>query len=408
MKDRIAACPGKVIMTPVPGEEHAYIMQRADEPTEEGTPLNKAALLKDQTAALYGLGSNAVPDDVFQMLANMTGRYKIGVRVKLSGSPAGSGITVQGITTAAGGVVQTNSSGYAEGYTYDTAATLTIASLFADVAEKSVTVDTKGRVFTETEIALASASGRMEISTSRTVRFSPAVKTVDVFAVGGGGSGAVAGTNYGRVDISGGAGGYTATRLALPLVGQQVVCAVGAGGEKAALQNSFGSSGGKAGGATTVTSGSVTLSAAGGNGGGGGNGSNGGSGGGGSDSSNGAAAMGGSDGGDSGKTHNNNPGKGQGTTTTAFGEGAGTKYAAGGGACCNPSNERIYTGRGGADGGGHGTSGATIGAGGASDATIPGSGGGAHISAANSGGILGAASGSGADGLVILRWETGK
>lgn len=32
--------------------------------TTKGTDLNKATLLKDTTAALYGLGTNAVPDDV--------------------------------------------------------------------------------------------------------------------------------------------------------------------------------------------------------------------------------------------------------------------------------------------------------------------------------------------------------
>jgi len=37
----------------------------ADEPIEKGTAINKASLLKDDTAALYGLGADAVPDDVF-------------------------------------------------------------------------------------------------------------------------------------------------------------------------------------------------------------------------------------------------------------------------------------------------------------------------------------------------------
>lgn len=32
--------------------------------SQEGTPLNKASLLKDTTAALYGLGTDAVPDEV--------------------------------------------------------------------------------------------------------------------------------------------------------------------------------------------------------------------------------------------------------------------------------------------------------------------------------------------------------
>lgn len=37
---------------------------------QEGDPLNKATLLKDSTAALYGLGSGAVPDEVLANLAS--------------------------------------------------------------------------------------------------------------------------------------------------------------------------------------------------------------------------------------------------------------------------------------------------------------------------------------------------
>lgn len=40
-----------------------------DEPTQEGTPINKATLLKDETATRYGLGENAVPDDLFMLLS---------------------------------------------------------------------------------------------------------------------------------------------------------------------------------------------------------------------------------------------------------------------------------------------------------------------------------------------------
>lgn len=64
MVDRIPLYPGRVKMTPVAGQANTYDMTRADDPTQAGTPLNKATLLKDATAALYGLGESAVPDDV--------------------------------------------------------------------------------------------------------------------------------------------------------------------------------------------------------------------------------------------------------------------------------------------------------------------------------------------------------
>ena len=64
MQDRIPLYPGRVKMTPVAGQANTFDMVRADDPTQAGTPLNKATLLKDATAALYGLGTVAVPDDV--------------------------------------------------------------------------------------------------------------------------------------------------------------------------------------------------------------------------------------------------------------------------------------------------------------------------------------------------------
>lgn len=72
MQDRVPLYPGRVKMTQVSGQENTYDMERADKPLQLGTPLNKATLLKDATAALYGLGTGAVPDDVLAEL----GKYK--------------------------------------------------------------------------------------------------------------------------------------------------------------------------------------------------------------------------------------------------------------------------------------------------------------------------------------------
>lgn len=71
MQDRLPLYPGRVKLTPVSGQESIYDMERADEPTQIGTAINKANLLKDGTAALFGLSSNAVPDDVH----NWVGQY---------------------------------------------------------------------------------------------------------------------------------------------------------------------------------------------------------------------------------------------------------------------------------------------------------------------------------------------
>lgn len=71
MKDRVPLYPGRVKLTPVSGQENTYDMVRADSPTQDGTPLNKDSLLKDATAALFGLGADAVPDDVLALIKQM-------------------------------------------------------------------------------------------------------------------------------------------------------------------------------------------------------------------------------------------------------------------------------------------------------------------------------------------------
>lgn len=80
MKDRVSVHPGRVKLTPVAGEQNTYDMLRADSPTQEGTPLNKNTILKDTTAALYGLGTDAVPDEVLGVLGKsaltqISGKY---------------------------------------------------------------------------------------------------------------------------------------------------------------------------------------------------------------------------------------------------------------------------------------------------------------------------------------------
>lgn len=71
MKDRIPLYPGRVKLTPVAGQENTYDMVRADQPTQEGDPLNKGTLLSDYVAELFGLSTDAVPNDVFSVLSRL-------------------------------------------------------------------------------------------------------------------------------------------------------------------------------------------------------------------------------------------------------------------------------------------------------------------------------------------------
>lgn len=71
MQDRVPTKPNRVRIQPEDGSPAFYAtMTRADEPTQNGTPLNKNTFLKDTTAALFGLDNQAVPDDVFAKLKN--------------------------------------------------------------------------------------------------------------------------------------------------------------------------------------------------------------------------------------------------------------------------------------------------------------------------------------------------
>ena len=84
MKDRIPTKPGRVKLTPSGDGENYYILERADEPSETGTPLNKASLLSDATAALMGLtGADPTVNDA---LASVGGRFTM---VKTGAVPPG-------------------------------------------------------------------------------------------------------------------------------------------------------------------------------------------------------------------------------------------------------------------------------------------------------------------------------
>ena len=66
MQDRVPTKPNRILIKPEDGSPSFYAtMTRADEPTQVGDPLNKNTFLKDETAALFGFGKTAVPDDVF-------------------------------------------------------------------------------------------------------------------------------------------------------------------------------------------------------------------------------------------------------------------------------------------------------------------------------------------------------
>lgn len=72
MRDRVPQKPGRIALTDEQtGETRYYTMARADNPTEPGTPLNKASLLTDATCSALGLSNTATPNDAFDKLKTL-------------------------------------------------------------------------------------------------------------------------------------------------------------------------------------------------------------------------------------------------------------------------------------------------------------------------------------------------
>lgn len=111
MKDRVPLYPGRVKLTPVAGQANTYDMSRADSPQQEGTPLNKATLLSDETAALFGK-SNPTPNDIFKLLSKAAIANSDGITDVLGNIidiPADQ--IVDGVKIATGTYVGTGTSG---------------------------------------------------------------------------------------------------------------------------------------------------------------------------------------------------------------------------------------------------------------------------------------------------------
>lgn len=223
MKDRISKYPGRVKLVPVEGESNTFDLIRADEPIEEGTALNKATLLKDETAALYGLDNSAEPNHVLGLLGmTRTPYYVFRVHVTYpDGSPAAN-VAVGGMTSLPGmNSTKTDSNGYVTGMASSKNPTFTLPSSYIDLKAVSKAASASGNVITDFELQYEANAGPLVATSSFSKTFSPAVKTVTYEAIGGGGPGGAADSNGTSVDgrpnsnsgsyAGGGGGSYSYT-----------------------------------------------------------------------------------------------------------------------------------------------------------------------------------------------------
>lgn len=384
---------GRVLIRFEDGTAKYATISMADDPIAEGDPIDKSTLLKDATAALYGLDATAVPDEVLERISRMF-PSNVGVLTVYIASAGGSPIdTMIRITPAINEetdfVTLPNGrfSIFAPPGTY-TVSIVNSPFIITSDSAKSVTV-TSGCFVQTSFTAEWVDSGKAYIEESRTLYVPEHLSSVDLCAIGGGGSGGTETNNNGVA--TGGAGGYLKNMFSANLGGKTLSITVGAGGERTKSDT------GKAGGATTVKSnGSAILNAPGGGGGkraSSGNvaGADGGSGSGGVYSR--VCYNGGSDGSDGGGS---NGGKGQGTTTREFGEASGTLYCGGGGSMNYGNGTHSAGGDGGGGDGVYGGNTSAIVYGG--DGTAYGAGGGA------AGAYNQKYSGAGYQGVLIIRW----
>lgn len=258
MQDRVSLYPGRVKLEPVAGQANLYDLTRADQPTQEGTPLNKASLLKDSTAALLGLPNTAVPDDAFVALVLGQGVYGYRVRVQLADGTPVEGATVSGIQPLTGSTLVTGADGTVLGKSASASVTIGCTSPYIDQKAPAAQTVTKTGTITDVTLTLESITDMLTISSSKTAKISSMAKRIDIFASGGGGGGC-GGIN------AGGGGGYASNKLNEPISGDtDLKIAIGAGGNGGTASSLNGGNGGE----TTVSLNNVTaLTASGGFGG---------------------------------------------------------------------------------------------------------------------------------------------
>lgn len=265
MQDRISLYPGRVKLQPVAGQENTFDLERADEPIQPGTPLNKATLLKDATAALLGLGTDAVPDDAFVALVLGQGVYGYRVKVQLSDGTPVQGSTVSGISPLQGGSLVTGADGTVLGKSTSASVTIGCTSPYIDQkAPGSQSVTASGTI-TDVTLTLMNNTGTITVTSSQTIsNISPFAKTVDLTAVGGGGGGT--GSVAKAYGGNGGGGGYVQTKLSQPINGKKITITIGAGGSGSSEGGATVGNGGNGGQTIVKVDEQTVLTAAGGGG----------------------------------------------------------------------------------------------------------------------------------------------
>lgn len=216
--------------------------------TQLPTFLNKAALLQDATEqALFGDVANRTVDEAFLGIAQLLQLIKsnmatINLTVRDAAGRAVQGVLVQGIVDSTGKAVYTNSSGVASGLIAEGNSTIKISG-YCDINDHSETIAvTKGTTITKSWTV--TTVNFLKVTSSKSLKFSGNVETIDycLLSGGGGGGGGLAVADSTAATGGGGGAGdvYEETGFA-PIANESYQLVVGAGGAGGTLKEVSGS-----------------------------------------------------------------------------------------------------------------------------------------------------------------------
>lgn len=204
-----------------------------DDPTDSGTELSKATLLQDSTeVSLFGSAADRTVDEAFAGIAGQLKLIKsdmaaITLTVQDTNGKPIPDVLVQGILNENGQAVYTNASGVATGYIGEGQQVVKVSG-YADVEDYAETLTVvKGTNISKTW--KLTTNNFLSVKSSRPVKFTGNVSTIDYSVTSGGGGG---GAGYGYPGGGGGAGGGTITKTGIEISPNTVYPAtVGAGGK---------------------------------------------------------------------------------------------------------------------------------------------------------------------------------
>lgn len=211
---------------------HEYLALE-DEPADTGTELSKLNLLQDSTEiALFGRAADRTIDEAFAGIAGqlkliMSDMATITLTVQTTNGKPIPDVLVQGILNENGQAVYTNASGVATGYIGEGQQVVKVSG-YADVEDYAETLTVvKGTNISKTWTL--TTNNFLSVKSSRPVKFTGNVSTIDYSVTSGGGGG---GAGYGYPGGGGGAGGGTITKTGVEISPNTVYPAtVGAGGK---------------------------------------------------------------------------------------------------------------------------------------------------------------------------------